>query len=52
MMTSTEMNNLIKQINEAFEDLKSRLASMEQRIEALEKPVAPKPRRKPAEEKA
>ncbi len=38
LMTQTEINNLLKQINGAFESLETRVKALEAKIEALEKP--------------
>ena len=37
-MTQTETNNLLKQINKAFESLEVRVKDLEGKLEALEKP--------------
>jgi cell division septum initiation protein DivIVA len=44
-MTQTELNNLLKQINEAFQDLKDRLEILQCQVDKLEDRVNAKEKR-------
>ena len=52
MMTPTEFNNFVKQINDAFGGLVERIEALEEEVKALKKPPARKAPTKKVEEKA
>lgn len=49
MLTDREVNNIINQVNLAFQDVRDKLEELEKRLQVLEKPVTPRGRKKTEE---